>query len=54
MQKKPSALKVDRISLSMPKDISAWLRRAAAKRRTSISQIVKDALLPQFDARHAK
>jgi hypothetical protein len=32
--------------------MAAWLRRAAAKRRTNISQIIRDALLPTFDARH--
>lgn len=44
----------DKLSISMGKDLTAWLRRASAKRRTSVSYIIREALLPAYEARHAK
>jgi len=32
----------------------AWLRRAAAKRRTTVSEIARQALNEKFEKRHAK
>ena len=38
----------------MGRDISAWLRRAAAKRRTSVSYLLREIVLPAYESRHAK
>ena len=44
----------DKLSISMGADITAWLRRAAAKRRTTVSYLLREAVLPLYEARHAK
>ena len=44
----------DKLSISMDKDLVAWLRRAAAKRRSSVSQVIEECVLPRFERRHAK
>lgn len=34
--------------MSLPSDISVWLQNQAAKRRTSVSYLIREALLPAF------
>ena len=46
--------RTDKLSVSIGRDITAWLRRSAAKRRTSVSYIIREALLPAYERRHAK
>ena len=46
--------RTEKLSVSIDKDISSWLRRAAAKQRTTVSAMIRAALLPDFERRHAK
>ncbi len=45
---------VRKISVSLGDDMVAWLRRAAAKKHSNVSQVLREYLAPHFDARHAK
>ena len=54
MSKNQSKVKAVKRSVSLPADIVAWLDRAAAKRRVSFSHLVKESLLPAFEARRHK
>jgi hypothetical protein len=45
---KPKATK---LSISLPDDVAAWMRRAAMRRRVSVSHIVKESIMPAFNAR---
>jgi uncharacterized protein (DUF1778 family) len=46
--------KDEQITFRIESDVAAWLRRAAAKRRVKRSQILRELILPAFEARHAK
>jgi len=39
-----------KLSVSLPSDLRIWLQNAAAKRRTSVSYLIREALLPVFQA----
>jgi hypothetical protein len=52
--KKQNTPRVDKLSISLPAEMAAWLRRASARELTTVSQIIKANLLPAFNARHAK
>jgi len=39
-----------KLSVSLPPDLTVWLRNAAAKRRTSVSYLIREALLPLHQA----
>jgi len=43
----------DRRSVSLGNDINQWLDKCSAKRRVSVSAIIREALLPAFEARHS-
>lgn len=43
-----------RVSVTLPKQMAEWLEQTAAKRMTSLSAAVQEALRPAFEARHAK
>lgn len=45
---------VRKMSVSLGDEMATWLKRHAAKRHASVSQVVRDALLPLYEARHAK
>lgn len=42
------------VVIRFPPEIYAWLRRSAAKRRVTVSHLVRECVLPSFEARHAK
>jgi len=44
MKKKPDSKRAEKISISLPKAVVVWLRAAAEKRGTSVSQIIQDWL----------
>ena len=44
----------EKLSVSLPCDITKWLRKQAATRRTSVSFLIREALLPGFDSRNTK
>ena len=44
----------EKVSISLPTEMAAWLRRASEKRYVSVSHMVKEALMPAFERRHAK
>jgi len=46
--------RVDKLSVSLGKDITAWLRLTAAKKRSNVSQVIRELLVPAFESRHAK
>jgi Arc/MetJ-type ribon-helix-helix transcriptional regulator len=50
MKEKP----VRKISVSLGDDMVTWLKRSAAKKRSTVSQVIREYLAPSFDARHAK
>ena len=55
MKAKHPSNRADKISISLPKDLTAWMRRHVAKRPGyTISALIRDALIPQYNARHAK
>lgn len=43
-----------KLSVSLPADLRVWLQNAAAKRRTSVSYLIREALLPIFQASQTK
>ena len=43
-----------RLDVTLPPEMVAWLKRSAAKRMTTLSATVQEALMPAFKARHAK
>ena len=45
--------RTDRRSVSLGDDINQWLDKSAAQRRTSVSFIIREALLPAFSSRHS-
>ncbi len=50
--KKPRQNGPRTVTVSLGDDITQWLRIASLRRRISISAIVREALLPSFEARH--
>ena len=54
MKAKQEAKRRDAICVSLGEDITAWLRRSAAKKRSNVSQVLRELLVPAFEARHAK
>jgi len=50
MKRKP----VRKLSVSLGDEMATWLKRHAVKRQTSVSWIIRDALLPAFERRHRK
>ena len=46
--------KSPKLSVTMPPDMVAWLRKAAANQRVSFSTALRIALLPAFNSRRAK
>ena len=45
--------RADIIAASLGNEMASWLRRCAKQRMTTCSQIIRDALLPAFEARHS-
>lgn len=45
--------RADIVVASLGNDMASWLRRCAKQRMTTCSQIIRDALIPQFNARHS-
>jgi len=43
-----------RVSVRVPDDVMGWMRKAASKRRVSMSIIVREALLDHYEKRHSK
>lgn len=46
--------KTTQISISLDNDVAAWLPKAAANQRISVSRFIQGHLIPSFEARHAK
>lgn len=46
--------RVEKMSVSLTPEMAAWLRRAAAKKLSNVSQVIRELLQPAMDARHAK
>jgi hypothetical protein len=46
-------MKAQMVAYRVESDVMAWLRRAAAKRRTTISHIARELLYKKFEERHA-
>jgi hypothetical protein len=44
----------DRLHIRAEKELMAWLRRSAAKRRTTVSETARQVLYAAFETRHAK
>ena len=42
------------IHFRLPSEMSAWLERAAAKKLSTVSQVIREILAEKFDTRHAK
>jgi hypothetical protein len=45
---------VRKLSVSLGNEMVAWLKRSAAKKHSTVSQVIREHLLPQFEKRHAK
>lgn len=41
-------------SVSIDNDMLAWLKQLAAKKRSNVSQVIRELLVPTFERRHAK
>jgi hypothetical protein len=54
MKAKQPTERVEKISISLTPEMATWLRRSAAKKMTNVSQLIRAALLPSFESRHAK
>ena len=46
--------RMDKISVSLGKEMTGWLRRAAAKKHSNVSQVIREYLSPVFEKRHDK
>ena len=42
------------IHFRLPADLNAWLSRAAGKKMSTVSQVIREILAEKFDKRHAK
>jgi hypothetical protein len=43
----------ERVSVRIPKDVAAWLKKASRLRRVPASIIIREAILDKFDQRHS-
>lgn len=48
------AQKSERLDVRVERDVIGWLRRAAAKKRTTVSELTRQIIYEQYDQRHAK
>jgi hypothetical protein len=46
--------RADKLSISLTPELTAWLRRSAAKKGSNVSQVIREILMPVYDKRHAK
>lgn len=46
--------RAEKMSISLTPEMAAWLRKTAARKMSNVSQVIREALAPQFTARHAK
>ena len=53
-QRRVRKTRKDAVSLSLSPEMTAWLRHAAARKMTSISQVVREYLIPHYEARSTK
>jgi Arc/MetJ-type ribon-helix-helix transcriptional regulator len=51
---KPKSEWSRKLSVSLPPEMTTWLRRSAAKQLSNVSQVIRDYLRPAFEKRHAK
>jgi Arc/MetJ-type ribon-helix-helix transcriptional regulator len=49
-----SKKQVRKLSVSLGDEMASWLKRHAVKRHASVSQVIRDALMPMYEQRHAK
>jgi len=42
----------EKLSVSLPRDIAAWLKRGAKQKRVSVSFFLRLAIEPAFEQRH--
>jgi len=55
MQTKPASQQAVKLSISLPREVAAWMRRAVAKKPGyTISAMIRDLALPEYEKRHAK
>ena len=54
MKTNRSCSRAEKLSVSLSPELTAWLRRMAAKKRSNVSQVLRELIAPTFDARHAK
>lgn len=45
--------KMDRLNIRMDSDVMGWMRKAAAKKRMTVSMFARMVLSERFDERHA-
>jgi uncharacterized protein (DUF1778 family) len=46
--------RTERLHLRIDPDVITWLKRAAAKKRTTLSEMARQELYAAFERRHAK
>ncbi len=46
--------KEQRLNCRMDADVMGWMRRAAAKKRITVSALVRGLIMEKFNERHAK
>ena len=46
--------RAQRLHVRMDDEVMGWLRKAAAKKRTTVSEMARQVVYEAFDARHAK
>jgi hypothetical protein len=54
MRSKPASEQAVKLSVSLPPEYVAWMKRGAKKQRVSLSFFLRQAITPAFDGRHAK
>jgi hypothetical protein len=47
-------MKANIVGVRFDPDVLAWMRRAAAKRRVTVSHLVRELVHAKFEKRHAK
>jgi len=49
-----TAARVEKLSISLTPDMATWLRRCAARKGSNVSQVLRELIMPAYEARHAK
>lgn len=44
----------DRLHVRVGSELLTWLKRSAAKKHTTVSEVARQVLYAQYDARHSK